>query len=74
MIQLYDDLASAKREDSDYFLGTVVTIPTDEDGELHLVDGQQRLTTTAIFIAAIRNFIADNDLDKMVVESINNDF
>lgn len=74
VIQLYDDLASAKREDSDYFLGTVVTIPTDEDGELHLVDGQQRLTTTAIFIAAIRNFIADNDLDKMVVESINNDF
>lgn len=74
--QLYDDLASAKREDTDYFLGTIVTIPNedDSDGGLHLVDGQQRLTTTAILIAAIRNFIADNELDMMVVESINNDF
>lgn len=74
--QLYDDLASAKREDTDYFLGTIVTIPNedDRDGGLHLVDGQQRLTTTAMLIAAIRNFIDDNELDKMVVESINNDF
>lgn len=70
--QLFDDLAQAIRDDVDYFLGAVVTIPQG-DGWLEVVDGQQRLATTAIFLAAIRDYLADTS-ESMLVESINNEF
>lgn len=70
--QLFDDLARAVMENADYFLGAVVTIPQDDDW-LEVVDGQQRLATTAIFLAAIRDYLVSID-EKMLVESINNEF
>lgn len=44
----------------DYFLGTIVTLP--RDGYLEVVDGQQRLATTAIIFSVIRNYL--NGIDQ----------
>jgi hypothetical protein len=68
--QLFQDLTRAI-DDGDYFLGTIVTIPRDND-VLELVDGQQRLATTALLLAAIRDYMVGKE--DMIVESINNEF
>jgi hypothetical protein len=70
--QLFHDFARAISEDGPYFLGTIVTIPR-ADGTLEVVDGQQRLATTAILLAAIRDHLALLD-EKILVESIENEF
>jgi uncharacterized protein with ParB-like and HNH nuclease domain len=54
---LLQDFAKAILEgDGSYFLGTIVTIPR-AGGALEVVDGQQRLATTAIILSAIRDYI-----------------
>ena len=68
--QLFQDLARAMGT-GDYFLGSVVIIPRD-DSLMELVDGQQRLATTAILLSAIRDYLKDKD--KIVAESIDNEF
>jgi hypothetical protein len=70
--QLLQDLARAITEEGPYFLGTIVTIPR-VDGTLEVVDGQQRLATTAILLAAIRDYLADKNED-VLVEALNNEF
>lgn len=69
--QLFQDFARALN-DGDYFLGTIVTIPR-ANGYLEVVDGQQRLATIAILLAAIRDYLSDKD-ENILVESINNEF
>ena len=65
---LFQDFArSIADDDANYFLGTIVTIPR-KDGRLEVVDGQQRLATTAIMLAEIRNYLKDRD--PMIAESI----
>lgn len=68
--QLFQDYAQAVNEDGSYFLGTVVTIPHEE---LEVVDGQQRLATTAILLAAVRDYLETQSED-ILVESITNEF
>lgn len=54
---LFQDLRRAiDDEDSEYFLGTIVTIPRELDS-LEVVDGQQRLATVAILLAEMRNYL-----------------
>ncbi len=54
---LYQDLARAYNDDVEYFLGTIVTISgADSSDDLEVVDGQQRLATTSLLIAAIRDY------------------
>ena len=57
---LFRDLADAiRKNESEYFLGTVVL--TRAAGEPQaIIDGQQRLTTTSILLAAIRDYFHDN--------------
>src|SRR3972149_733483 len=43
-----------------YFLGTIVTIPR-VGGALEVVDGQQRLATTAIMLSSIRDYLRSRD-------------
>ena len=53
---LFKDLSDAIRnKDSDYFLGTIV-ITKEPTGGQWVIDGQQRLTTTSILLAAIRDY------------------
>lgn len=75
--QLLDDLAGAKLERRDYFLGTIVTIGSEgASAALEVVDGQQRLTTVTLILAAIRNHLIKHNSGKsgIIVESIDNDF
>jgi Protein of unknown function DUF262/Protein of unknown function (DUF1524) len=70
--QLLQDFAKAINEVGIYFLGTIVTIPRDE-GTLEVVDGQQRLATTAILLAAIRDYLQEKRED-LIVQSIDDEF
>lgn len=70
--KLLQDFARAiASEESEYFLGTVVTIPRSPEA-LEVVDGQQRLATTAIFLAEVRNYLRDREA--LISESIDNGF
>jgi hypothetical protein len=69
---LFQDYALAINDDKPYFLGTIVTIPRDEN-TLEVVDGQQRLATTAILLAAIRDYAREID-DEFIVKSIDTEF
>ena len=52
---LFEDLALAIQEDEqNYFLGTLVTVPIN-NGILEVVDGQQRLATTSLALAAMQH-------------------
>jgi Protein of unknown function DUF262/Protein of unknown function (DUF1524) len=69
---LFRDLAKAISDgESEYFLGTIVTIPRSVD-LLEVVDGQQRLATVAILLSQVRNYLQEKD--PLIVESINNEF
>lgn len=70
--QLLQDFSKAIADgELGYFLGTIVTIPR-QSGILEVVDGQQRLATTAILLAAIRDYLIGKD--DMLVESITTEF
>ncbi len=57
---LYRDIADAqKRKTEEYFLGTIVLANTSES-RLSIVDGQQRLVTVSILLAAIRDYFAQD--------------
>ena len=57
---LFEDLANAIADgDEEYFLGSIV-VTKGKEGPLEVVDGQQRLTTTTILIAAIRDYFSAN--------------
>ncbi len=70
--QLFQDFAKAINDDGPYFLGTIVTIPRGE-GLLEVVDGQQRLATTAVLLAAMRNYLRTVEED-LLVQSIDDEF
>ena len=71
--QLFQDFAKAITDNEPgYFLGTIVTIPRANGKTLEVVDGQQRLATTAILLAAIRDYLIGKE--NVIVESINNEF
>ena len=58
---LLKDIGDAIRADApEYFLGTIVLTPGD-DQRLHVIDGQQRLASTTIFLAEIRNYFRRQD-------------
>lgn len=51
-----DIVASGKRE---HFIGSMVFYTEGSDQELFVVDGQQRLTTITIFLAALRDILPE---------------
>ena len=62
---LDQDLAKAiADEEPDYFLGSIVVAKTN--GQMEVFDGQQRLATTIILLAAIRNYYQATNDDKRV--------
>ncbi|WP_437303791.1 DUF262 domain-containing protein [Sorangium sp. So ce388] len=57
------EVLPAKLEQSPpYFLGSIVIIKSDGDARAEVVDGQQRLTTLTILLAALRSEIEDPDV------------
>lgn len=67
--ELLEDLHQAINEDkSEYFLGTVVTT-RPATSALEVVDGQQRLATCTILLAAIRDYFFSKN-DSMMIEAI----
>ena len=58
---LLQDFARAIRDnDPTYFVGTIVSIRRGQD-VLEIVDGQQRLATTAILLTEIRQYLKDRE-------------
>lgn len=70
--ELWDDLRRARDEGApEYFLGTVVFSgdPTSQTGDLPaVIDGQQRLATTSLLLAAIRNvFVSEGKQERVEI-------
>ncbi|MGO1543166.1 MAG: GmrSD restriction endonuclease domain-containing protein [Gulosibacter sp.] len=60
-IQLAEDLLDAwKRNDSSYFLGSVVLVRNGDNEQFDVIDGQQRLTTLALMFSVIRHLSGDS--------------
>jgi len=66
--ELFDDLANAINDkDEGYFLGSIVTVRT-QSNRLEVVDGQQRLATISILLAAMRDYFIDTqDLERAII-------
>src|SRR5438552_11545356 len=57
VLDLFQDLANAIAADErEYFLGSIVVTKKD-DGPSEVADGQQRLATATILLAAIRDYL-----------------
>jgi len=66
---LFHDLAqSIDEQKSSYFLGTIV-LTRAKDGSLEVADGQQRLATITILLAAIRDYFVSRH-EEMLVTSL----
>lgn len=70
---LFQDFTNAiSSDDPDYFLGTIV-LTQSASGVPEVTDGQQRLATASILLAAIRDYLYTHDnLNRAT--SINNDY
>src|SRR5712672_3216277 len=65
---LFRDFAKSISDgERSYFLGTIVTIPRS-NGVLEVVDGQQRLATTAILLSSMENYLRTRE--KLLAESV----
>src|SRR4051794_7546196 len=63
--EFFYDLQLALDEGApDYFLGTIVLTPSKEDRRTVVIDGQQRLATTSILLAVIRDLWGDRGEDE----------
>lgn len=57
--------AIANPKSGEYFLGSIVVVKNDQTERPEVVDGQQRLATTTILLAAIRDyFLSNGDTDR----------
>lgn len=56
------DLLDNVREKSHHFFGTLILQSTAEAGCVLVVDGQQRITTTVILVAALRDQLLSQDI------------
>ena len=74
--QFLEDIVGAMRDgDSEYFLGLIVLVNLDAPSgqRYQILDGQQRLATTTMVYAAIRQWLRDRGMDEDALK-IQNDF
>jgi hypothetical protein len=70
--EYWDDIQRARAAGNLYFMGTIVLASDSEgDGRQLIIDGQQRITTTAILFVAIRDRLYELDQEK-AAQSIDN--
>lgn len=60
----WSDIERAFSASGEYFLGTVVLAVEDATGRRTVIDGQQRLATTSLLLAAIRDELRDRGNNK----------
>jgi hypothetical protein len=78
IVDLFQDLAGAiANDEQEYFLGSIV-VTASENGVPEVADGQQRLATTTILLAAIRDHFythsdseAAKEVERQYLQSIN---
>ncbi|MBB5957411.1 uncharacterized protein with ParB-like and HNH nuclease domain [Saccharothrix tamanrassetensis] len=56
--EYWDDLERVAATSEEYFLGTVVLSRSSDSNRRTIIDGQQRLATTSMLLAAIRNHLS----------------
>lgn len=61
---LFDDVEEALEVDSGHYLGTFILSQQDRNAPIHVVDGQQRLTTLTMLLDALIGAIADEDIKR----------
>ena len=72
--QFIDDVIGALQgSDEDYFLGLVVVVEPGHDGVWEILDGQQRLATTTMVYAAIREWLHSAGFEEDAIK-LQNDF
>lgn len=65
--QLLEDVWEAyEAEDTEYFIGSLITIEKERDRRYEVVDGQQRLTTLNLIFARLRDRITDEAAKAML--------
>lgn len=65
VLDLYEDIADAiSKGAQEYFLGSIVVATDPSKHKKAVFDGQQRLATTSIFLAAIRDYFHKNNEDE----------
>ena len=69
ILEQYRALAQAGSDAPRHFIGSVVAVERESDPlhdfrDFRIVDGQQRLTTLSVAIAALRDIAAENDHDQ----------
>lgn len=77
IVELTDDRREGTRDT--HFIGSLVLAPPPASvaGGMNtflVVDGQQRLTTLTILLAAVRDYVSDQDPDDVAAEEIQNRF
>jgi len=61
----WEDLINTYRENiKEYFLGSMVFTPHQERGKKKILDGQQRLATILLFLAALRDVLKDSSKEE----------
>ncbi|MGQ0576730.1 MAG: DUF262 domain-containing protein [Pseudonocardia sp.] len=64
--EFWSDIQRARTLGNSYFMGTVVLTKDSDDPKRHLIiDGQQRITTTAILFVAIRDRLLELGKEKL---------
>lgn len=56
-----DDIIKEIENDSDFYIGTMYAYEPIDRNEIHIIDGQQRLTTTILFLYTIIEKIREGD-------------
>lgn len=66
--EFLEDLNEAFKRNEEHFLGTVVVISPKEDQPAQVIDGQQRLATTALLLAGIVEQLTEHGDEERALE------
>lgn len=73
VVEYWSDLQASFTNRDSYFLGTTVLARDGEEGRQLVIDGQQRLATTSLLLAAIRDEFYERE-EKEFADSTQQDF
>jgi uncharacterized protein with ParB-like and HNH nuclease domain len=66
-----EDLESVyKNKDEEYFFGSMVFAPHEEENKIKILDGQQRLATIMLFLAAMRDVLKSSPKDENIKRAV----